>query len=48
MIFSEKEKGLLLELICFEQLNMVTKDHEQYNSDKYKELEELKVKIKNL
>lgn len=48
MIFSEKEKDLLLELICFEQLNIVMKDHEQYNSDKYKELEELKVKIKNL
>ena len=45
---SKEEKKLLLELICNEQVHMIMKDHNKYDSDKYKSLEELKVKIKDL
>ena len=48
MILNKEEKKLLLELICNEQVHMIVKDHTKYNSDKYKKLEELKVKIKDL
>ena len=45
---SKKEKELLLELICNEQLSMITKDiYENINSNhRYKRLEKLKVKLK--
>ena len=45
---NKEEKKLLLELICNEQIHMIIKDHSKYESDKYKKLEELKVKIKDL
>ena len=45
---TENEKKLLVELICNEQIHMIIKDHNKYDSDKYKKLEELKVKIKDL
>ena len=48
MILNKEEKKLLLELICNEQVHMIIKDHTKYESDKYKKLEELKVKIKDL
>ena len=48
MMFDKEEKKLLLELICNEQVHMIIKDHSKYESDKYKKLEELKVKIKDL
>lgn len=48
MAFTDKEKKLLLELISNEQIHMIIKDYSKYESDKYKRLEELKVKIKNL
>ena len=47
MILNKEEKKLLLELICNEQIHMIIKDHNKYDSDKYKKLEELKVKIKD-
>mgnify|MGYP003555553837 CR=1 FL=1 len=47
MILNKEEKKLLLELICNEQVHMIIKDHTKYESDKYKKLEELKVKIKD-
>ena len=47
MILNKEEKKLLLGLICNEQVHMIIKDHTKYESDKYKKLEELKVKIKD-
>lgn len=46
--FSKDEKKVLIELICNEQTHMIIKDHEKYDSDKYKNLERLKVKIKDI
>ena len=45
---NKDEKKMLIELICNEQTHMIVKDHTKYNSDKYRKLEELKVKIKDL
>ena len=39
---------MIIELICNEQTNMIIKDHTKYDSDKYKKLEELKIKIKDM
>ena len=47
MILNKEEKKLLLELICNEQVHMIVKDHTKYDSQKYKKLEELKIKIKD-
>ena len=44
----KEEKKLILELICNEQIHMIIKNHTRYDSDKYKKLEELKIKIKDL
>ena len=44
---NKTEKKLLIELICNEQTHMIIKDNTRYESDKYKKLEELKVKIKD-
>lgn len=41
-----KDKRLIIELICNEQTHMIMKHPESYDSDKYRHLEELKVKIK--
>lgn len=46
-MFTEKEKNLLISLICFEQIAMIKHDRNNYETDEYKELEELKVKINN-
>ena len=48
MMLSKEEKKLLLELICNEQVHMIIKDHTKYESEKYKKLDELKVKIKDI
>ena len=47
-IFNKEERKLLIELICNEQTHMIIKDHTKYESEKYKKLEELKVKIKDM
>ena len=47
-LLSKNEKKLLIELICNEQTCMIVKDHTKYESDRYKELEALKVKIKDM
>ena len=47
MILNKEEKKVLTELICNEQTHMIVKNHTKYDSDKYKKLEELKVKIKD-
>ena len=48
MRLNKEEKKLLIELICNEQTHMIVKDHTKYDSQKYKKLEKLKVKIKDL
>ena len=45
---SKEEKKMLIELICNEQTHMIIKDHTKYDSNKYKSLEALKVKIKDI
>jgi len=45
---TEREKNLIVELICNEQTHMIMKDHTRYDTEKYKELEALKIKIKNI
>lgn len=45
---SKEEKKMLIELICNEQTHMIIKDHTKYDSNKYKSLETLKVKIKDM
>ena len=47
-MINKEEKKILLELICNEQIHMIIKDHTKYESEKYKILEELKVKIKDM
>ena len=45
---SKREKKMLIELICDEQTRMIVEDHTQYGSDRYKDLETLKIKIKDM
>ena len=45
---SKEEKKMLIELICNEQTHIIIKDHTKYDSNKYKSLEALKVKIKDM
>lgn len=47
-MLKKEEKKLIMELICNEQIYMIIKDHKNFESNKYKRLEELKVKIKNM
>ena len=47
-ILSKDDKKIMIELICNEQTHMIVKDHTKYESEKYKKLEELKVKIKDM
>ena len=48
MKLDKEEKTMIIELICNEQTHMIVKDHIKYNSNKYKKLEELKIKIKDM
>ena len=43
--FTKEDRKMLLELICNEQVHMIIKDNSKYKSDKYKRLEELKIKV---
>ena len=45
---NKEERRLLIELICDKQTKMIVKDYHLYNSDKYKRLEVLKIKIKDM
>lgn len=47
-MLSKEERKMIIELICNEQTHMIIKDHTKYNSDKYKKLEVLKIKIKDM
>ena len=48
MSFNDNERKLLLELIGNEQIHMLIKDEKKYDSDKYRRLEELKMKVNTL
>lgn len=48
MKLERDERKIIIELISNEQIHMIIKDHTKYDSDKYKKLEMLKVKIKDL
>ena len=48
MMFDKEEKKILLEIICNEQVHMIIKDNTKYESEKYRELEQLKIKIKDM
>ena len=45
---TKEDKKMLIELICDEQTRMIVKDHTQSHSQKYKNLEVLKIKIKEI
>lgn len=45
---TKEDKKILIELICNEQTHIIIKDHTRYESDKYKRLEELKIRIKDM
>ena len=47
-VSQKKIKKMLIELICDEQTRMIVKDHTKYHSKKYKNLEVLKIKIKEI
>ena len=47
-ILNKEEKKMIIELICKEQTHKIIKDHTKYDSDKYKKLEVLKIKIKDM
>ena len=46
-MFTEKEREMLIKLICNEQIHMIIKHPERYDTYDYKTLEELKIKIKD-
>jgi hypothetical protein len=45
---NKEDKNIIIKLICCEQTKMIMKDPARYECEKYKKLEELKVKIKDL
>lgn len=48
MNLCKDEKQMIIELICSEQTHMIIKNNNKYKSDRYKKLEKLKIKIKDL
>lgn len=47
-MITKEEKEIIIKLICNEQTHMIVKDSMKYKSDKYKKLEKLKIKVKDL
>ena len=47
MKLNKNDRKEIIRLICNEQTHMIVKDHTKYESDKYRKLEELKIKIKD-
>ena len=45
---TQEEKKILLNLVCQEQIKMIIEDSSQYSSDYYRQLEKIKVGIKDL
>lgn len=48
MRLNNEERKILIELICNEQSHMIKDDHMTHASEKYKLLESLKIKVKEL
>ena len=48
MKLTKEEKKMIIELISNEQIHMIIKNHDKYRSGKYINLEQLKVKIKDM
>ena len=48
MELTKHDKKILISLICNEQTHMIIKDHTKYESEEYKNLEALKIKIKDM
>ena len=46
--FTKEEKEVLLDLICSKQIHLILENHKNYENEKYQNLEELKVKIKDM
>ena len=46
--FTKEQKELLLELICNKQIDMILKNNNNYMNEEYRDLEQLKVKIKDM
>ena len=44
----KEDKNILIELICKEQTNMIVHNCTSHNSEKYKQLERIKIEIKEL
>ena len=44
----DEDKRILINLICNEQTDMIIKDKSAYESEYYKQLEKLKIKVKDL
>ena len=47
-IITKSERKILIELICNEQTHMIIKHPESYSWEKYKNLEKIKLKIKDM
>lgn len=47
MKFSREERKILIDLICNEQTHMIMKNPKSYMKKSYKELEKLKIKVKD-
>lgn len=46
--FTKNQKEIAIDLICKKQTEMLIDDGHSYDSDEYKELEAIKIKIKNM
>lgn len=46
--FTKDQKKVTIDLICEKQTKMIIENRNNYDSDEYKELETIKVKIKNM
>ncbi len=47
-VFTISERRILIELLSKEQINMLIVNCTNYDSDKYKALEALKIKVKDM
>lgn len=48
MKLTKDDKKTIIELICDKQTQIIVKDHNKYDSYKYKHLEALKIRIKDM
>ena len=46
--FTKDQKKVAIDFICKKQTKMIIENKDNYDSDEYKELETIKVKIKNM